>query len=354
VLGPDGAPADDAEDDAAGGHADVVLTGVAAPGRLDAVLAALPGAPSRSRVQGLLTAGEATVDGLPVTRGGHRLRGGEVLTLRVPAPPAAALVAQDLGVPVVHLDADVIVVDKPAGMAVHPARGHADGTLVNAVLHLLSVPAPGTEVRGHAVDPARPGVVHRLDLGTTGLLVLARTPAAHAHLGQQFHDHTVERRYLALVRGAVPDGPRRVDAALGRHPTDRLRFAVRPDGRRAVTHVRPLGVGRWPGGGAVSLVACRLETGRTHQVRVHLASLGHPLVGDALYGEGRGLPPLPDGRVPPHPLLHAAVLGFAAPDGSGRRRFCAGPPPCFAEVAAVCGLGAAAASAVAAWGAGRD
>lgn len=340
-------------DDDEPGAGEIWLRAQAGPGRLDAVLAALPGAPSRSRVQALIAAGEASVDGVGVVRVGHRLRGGEALALRVPAPPPAALVAQDLGVPVVYQDAHVIVVDKPAGMAVHPARGHPDGTLVNAVLHLLSIPPEGALVRGHPVDPARPGVVHRIDLGTTGLLVLARTPEAHAHLGEQFHAHTVERRYLALVRGALADGARRVDAPLGRHPTDRLRFAVRPDGRRAVTHVRRLGEGRWPGAGAVSLVACRLETGRTHQVRVHLASLGHPLVGDALYGEGRGLPPLPDGEVPPHPLLHAAVLGFAGLRG-GRRRFVASPPPQFSSVADACGLRGPLEAAVAAWAAGGD
>jgi 23S rRNA pseudouridine1911/1915/1917 synthase len=320
------------------------LTAPPGTARLDAVLAsALP--QSRARLSALVKAGEVTVDGAVVRQPRHKLRGGERLVVRVPPPPASELVAQDLGLPLLHLDDDVIVVDKPAGLVVHPGKGHPDGTLVNGLLHLLQQPDPGQTVRGHAVDPSRPGIVHRLDRGTSGVMVVARHPDAHAHLATQFHDRTVGRRYICVVLG----GPRgdehgTIDAPLGRHPTDRIRFSVQERGRRAVTHWRCFGEGRFgvagdARGGRVSLIACRLETGRTHQIRVHLEHIGMPIVGDPLYGPRR-LPGPVQRALAGHAdqLLHAFHLAFDPPGGGERRRFSTPPPAPFRAAVEALGL----------------
>lgn len=310
---------------------------VAPPGtaRLDAVLAgALP--QSRARLSALVKAGEVQVDGVVVRQPRHKLRGGERLVVRIPPPPPAELVAEDLGLPLLHLDDDVIVVDKPAGLVVHPGKGHASGTLVNGLLHLLKQPAPGETVRGHAVDPSRPGIVHRLDRGTSGVMVVARHPDAHADLAAQFHDRTVGRRYVCVVLGG-PKGTDHgtIDAPLGRHPNDRIRFSVQDRGRRAVTHWRCFGEGRYgvagdAQGGRVSLLVCRLETGRTHQIRVHLQHLGMPIVGDPLYGARRWPGPVLR-ALGSHgdQLLHAFHLAFDAPGGGERRAFSTPPPAGF-------------------------
>ena len=317
---------------------------VASPGagRIDAALAqALP--LSRSRIQALLKDGQVTVDGVIERTARRALRGGEEVVLLEPPPPPSGLVAQDLGVPVLHLDDEVIVVDKPADLVVHPAKGHHDGTLVNALLHLIG--AAVIDDGEHPTDPSRPGVVHRLDRGTSGVMVVTRTPAALTHLGAQFAAHSVERAYLAVVWGR-PAAAGTVDAPLGRHPVDRQRHAVLADGgRRAVTHYEVLGEHRFgaagdPQGRAVSLVRCRLETGRTHQIRVHMRHIGHPLVGDPLYGPS-GPPPGPlrealEGL--DRQLLHAQVLGFTHPRTGDRLRFATAPPPDMGRVLAELGL----------------
>lgn len=319
-----------------------VLVAPSGKARLDAVLAAaLP--QSRARLSGLVKAGEVTVDGAIVRQPRHKLRGGERLVVHLPPPPSSTLEAEDLGLPVLHLDEDVVVVHKPAGLVVHPGKGHPRGTLVNGLLHLLRTPAAGDTVRGHAVDPTRPGIVHRLDKGTSGVMVVARHPDAHAHLSQQFHDRTVGRRYLCVVLGGPKDDSGTVDAPLSRHNTDRLRFAVRDGGRRAVTHWRRVGEGRYgvagdARGGRVSLLVCRLETGRTHQIRVHLQHLGLPIVGDPLYGPKRTPGPV-QRALGEHDaqLLHAFHLAFEPPGGGPRRSFTTPPPAPF--VAAVAALG---------------
>lgn len=318
---------------------------VAPPGtaRLDAVLAdALP--QSRARLSGLVKAGEVTVDGAVVLQPRHKLRGGERLVVHIPPPPSTALAAEDLGLPLLHLDDDVVVVDKPAGLVVHPGKGHPNGTLVNGLLHLLRAPAAGATVRGHAVDPSRPGIVHRLDRGTSGVMVVARHPDAHARLAQQFHDRTVGRRYLCVVLGAPKQDAGTVDAPLSRHPTDRLRFAVRDGGKHAVTHWQRIAEGHYgvagdAQGGRVTLLVCRLETGRTHQIRVHMQHLGLPIVGDPLYGPRRTPGPVARALEPAvEQLLHAFHLAFDPPGGGERLSFSTPPPPPFRAACGALGL----------------
>jgi 23S rRNA pseudouridine1911/1915/1917 synthase len=311
-------------------------------GRLDAVLArALP--LSRSRLQALIRGGEVRVDGVVVRRVRETVRPGMVVEVLEPPPPPSELVAQDLAVPLLHVDDELVVVDKPAALVVHPSKGHPDGTLVNALLHLIS---EARLVEGaHPTPPARPGIVHRLDRGTSGVMVAARTPGALQALGAQFAARTVYRRYAALVWGrpARPSGT--VDAPLGRHPKDRLRIAVRPDGRPAVTHYEVLDEARYgiagdAQGGVISLVLCRLETGRTHQIRVHMHHIGLPLIGDPLYGRRRPVP----GRLREllgavdHQLLHAGALGFEHPRDGRACRFETPPPAGFSGVLRGLGL----------------
>jgi 23S rRNA pseudouridine1911/1915/1917 synthase len=275
------------------------------------------------------------VDGRRAAKAGHKLRGGEEICLELPPPEPTGLVAEDIPVPIVYQDEHLLVVDKPAGLVVHPARGHASGTLVNALLHLLD--------EGDEEAPLRPGVVHRIDRGTSGLLVVCRSEAARAGLSPQFADHSIERRYLALVLG-LPAASGTVDQPLGRHPRDRLRFAVVPGGRRAVTHWRRLGeatAGTRDRPQRLSLLECRLETGRTHQIRVHLSHIGHPLVGDPLYTPERQRLPAPlDLALPDldHQLLHAAALGFIHPVSGQRLRFEAPLPADYASALTCLGL----------------
>jgi 23S rRNA pseudouridine1911/1915/1917 synthase len=264
--------------------------------RLDRAVALLTGW-TRSEVQVLVEAGDVLVDGARVPKS-RRLAVDEVI--EVLAEPAVAGFPQpDAAVPVVvrHEDADVVVVAKPAGLVVHPGAGHPDGTLVNGLL------ARFPEIAGVG-DPARPGIVHRLDRDTSGLLVVARSPAAYDGLVEMLAAHDVERRYVALVWG-IPDAPRGViDAPIGRSVRRPTRMSVREGGRSARTHYEVVRSFREPD---VSLLACRLETGRTHQIRVHLQAIGHPVVGDAAYGGSR--PALALDR----PFLHAGGLAFAHP-----------------------------------------
>jgi 23S rRNA pseudouridine1911/1915/1917 synthase len=274
--------------------------------RLDVLLAELEPALSRAQAQRLIERGDVRVGGQRV-KPSHRVRPGEWIEGRVPAPAAASLEPEPLALRIVHEDADLIVIDKPAGLVVHPAPGHAQGTLVHALLHHC---ADLSGVGG----VARPGIVHRLDKGTSGLLVAAKHDRAHRALAAQFRLHSIDREYLALVRGTPRADSGTVDAPIGRHPGDRKRFSTRArTGRSAVTHWRV--AQRFA---AHSLLRVRLETGRTHQIRVHLASIGLPVAGDPVYGGARrssGLPGL--GR----PALHAALLGFEHPSSGVRLRF---------------------------------
>lgn len=315
---------------AADAGSNVVLIAAPNAGRLDRWLSGqLP--LSRSRIQALIKSGDITVE-QQVVRPSLQLSGGERIAVCAPPPPPSDLVAQSLDIDVLFSDAHLMVVNKPTGMVVHPAKGHPDGTLVNGLLH---------HIQDGGGAPGRPGIVHRIDKGTSGLLVVAKTEMAHAHLAEQFAAHTVHRRYVALCWGRPSD--QRIETFHGRHPKDRIRFAVCSEGKRAVTHLRAGSTARPPkvgAGGDVTVVGCRLETGRTHQIRVHLDHLGHAIVGDPLYGAGRKRPnawkPLLSGL--DHQLLHAAELGFVHPATGKDMLFSQQPEADFASMLDMLGL----------------
>jgi len=251
--------------------------------RLDRVLAARCSALSRSRLKALILAGSVTMKGAPVRDPAYHVAAGDTITIDVPeaAPPEPK--GEDIALDIVFEDDDIIVIDKPKGLVVHPAAGHETGTLVNALIAHC-----GDSLSGIG-GVKRPGIVHRLDKDTSGLMVVAKNDAAHASLSAQFADHgrtgEMRRGYLAFVWG-VPNRQRgTIDAPIDRHPFAREKMAVREGGREAVTHweIREVFEGR-DGKPVASLLACQLETGRTHQIRVHLAHIGHPLLGDSVYG----------------------------------------------------------------------
>ena len=260
--------------------------------RLDRFLAGSSPELSRSRVQRLVSVGLVTVDGL-ATKSSLKLSPGQRVVVTVPDPEPSDLVPQAIPLEIVYDDPDLIVVSKPAGLTVHPAPGHPDRTLVNAVLAL----APDVVDAG---DALRPGIVHRLDKDTSGLIVVAKNEEAHADLSRQFKERSVSKGYAALVQGAPEPAAAVIDAPIGRHPVHRKRMAVVSSGRSALT--RYTTVERLRG---FALLDVRPSTGRTHQIRVHLASIGHPVAGDEMYGRSQaGL-----GRQ----FLHANLLGFRLP-----------------------------------------
>lgn len=240
------------------------------PGRLD-VCAAARGSLTRNQAQRLILGGHITVNGKPV-KANHLLRPGDTVEIVRPAPEKTQVEAEDIPLDIIYEDDQLVVVNKPQGMVVHPAPGHADGTLVNGLMYRIGdLSGIGGELR--------PGIVHRIDKMTSGLLVAAKNDSAHQSLSQQFHDHTARRSYLAIAVGNLKEDAGTVDAPIGRHRTDRKKMAVVPDGRPAVTHWRV--EERF---GSYTLLSLRLETGRTHQIRVHLAYRKHPLAGDTVYG----------------------------------------------------------------------
>jgi 23S rRNA pseudouridine1911/1915/1917 synthase len=298
--------------------ATLVVPREAAGSRLDRFLAGELGV-SRSELQRWIAAGKVTVEGSARSASAH-VREGERVVVE-PMPPAASEARPEEGVvfTVLYVDDDVVVVDKPAGLVVHPARGHAGGTLVNGLL------ARGF-FRGEDTADERPGIVHRLDKGTSGVMVVARTPEAREKLKAQFQAHSIERAYRALAVGEVREGTH--DTLYGRHPRDRMRFTTHLHrGKRAVTQVRVLD--RLAG---ATYVECTLQTGRTHQIRVHLSESGTPVLGDPLYGK-----PPRDERIRAvgdrlgHQALHARLLGFVHPTTGRLSRFESDLPADFRE-----------------------
>ena len=263
--------------------------------RLDAFLASSLDGLTRSQATRLIESGEVAVNGRAVSKS-YKLAGGEDIAVTLPEPEPVEAVPQDIPLDVVYEDADVIVVNKPSGMVVHPAPGHPDGTLVNALLYHCAGTLSGV---GGAL---RPGIVHRIDRDTSGLIIAAKNDAAHQYLSAQLADHTLARTYECIVVGALREDRGTVNAPIARHPTDRKRMAVVAGGREAVTHWEV--IARYPG---YTHVRCRLETGRTHQIRVHMAYIGHPILGDTVYGAKKEVPGL-TGQ-----CLHAVGLRFLHP-----------------------------------------
>lgn len=263
--------------------------------RIDQYLAENVEGLTRSGAQKLLESGGVTVNGKPAKKN-TRLTQGDTVTAVLPEPEPVDVVAQNIPLDVVYEDQNVIVVNKPVGMVVHPAPGHPDGTLVNALLYTCGDSLSGIN------GTLRPGIVHRIDRDTSGLIIVAKNDAAHLALSEQLQDHSLARTYEAVVVGNLREDSGTIEAPLARHRTDRKKIAVSPDGKRAVTHWRVLG--RYPG---YTHVECRLETGRTHQIRVHMAYIGHPVLGDPVYGGRKPYPGL-TGQ-----CLHARGLEFSHP-----------------------------------------
>ena len=303
---------------------DIRLQPAHAGWRLDRALAAAVPTLSRERLKTLIRTGAVESAGKPLRDPATKVRGDESLRVAVPAPLPAHNEPQDIPLNVVFEDEHLLVVNKPAGLVVHPAAGNLDGTLVNALLHHC-----GGSLSGIG-GVARPGIVHRIDKDTSGLLVVAKTDVAHEGLAKQFAAHSIDRRYLAIVSGVPRMSEGKIDAPLARSATNRKKIAIVEGnrGKRAVTHWRRLNVLK-----DSALVECRLETGRTHQVRVHMASIGHPLLGDPVYGRsgkthGKLLKELQFHRQ----ALHAAELGFTHPVTKHRLSFSSAMPPDMQEL----------------------
>lgn len=325
---------------------------------LASTLSAMEGGPSRTELQRWIEHGGVKVDGV-VRKASEKLHEGARIDVE-PEPPPRTEALADAGVEfdVVYMDDAVIVLDKPAGLVVHPAKGHATGTLVNGLLARgvfdppdgeeeiderpsvsVKVPEEKKEVRkkdkseripesgAPDLDRSRPGIVHRLDKGTSGLMVVARHPRAREHLKDQFARHSIDREYVAICVGKI-EGAISFDTLHGRHPRDRVRFSSKvKTGKRAVTHVRAI---ESFGGGQATLVSCRLETGRTHQIRVHLSDHKTPILGDPLYGKLPKQPVLREAAARlGRPALHARVLGFIHPMTGKKMRFEVEPPADF-------------------------
>ncbi len=288
----------------------VVIADELAGMRLDRALALSVPTVSRERLKVLISSGHVRAGMILSRDPAMKVVADAAFEIDIPLPTAMKNAAQDIALEVVFEDDHLLIVDKPAGLVVHPAAGNIDGTLVNALLHHCAGRLSGIG------GVARPGIVHRIDKDTSGLLVVAKTDPAHEGLSAQFAKHSIDRRYIAMVAGR-PQSTGTIDAPLARSPHDRKKIAIQPRGKRAVTHytlIEPLRHG--------AMVECRLETGRTHQIRVHMASVGHPLIGDPVYGRNR-----PEHRDVLRQLdfkrqaLHAAHLGFIHPVTSAAMAF---------------------------------
>lgn len=281
-------------------------------GRIDKVLATTLSNHSRSQITQWLKEGYVMVND-EVTRANYKVKSGDRIVINVPAPKELELVAQEIPLEIVYEDEDVAVINKPQGMVVHPSAGHPDQTLVNALLYHL------TSLSG-INDVVRPGIVHRIDKDTSGLLMVAKNDDAHLSLAKQLKDKTSLRKYVALVHGSIGHDKGRIDAPIGRSKVDRKMQAVREDGKEAVTHFQVLERFK-----DFTLVELQLETGRTHQIRVHMQYIGYPLAGDPVYGPKKTLKA--NGQ-----LLHAKLLGFKHPRTEESMIFEAPLPEAFEEI----------------------
>lgn len=275
--------------------------------RLDVFVAELADV-TRSRAGTLIKEGRVFVDGTVQQKAGFKLKNGMKIGVEIPEAIPTEVAAENIDLNILYQDADVAVVFKPSGMVVHPAAGNESGTLVNALLmHLDNLSGIGGEIR--------PGIVHRIDKDTSGLLLVAKNDKSHVSLSEQIKAHTVHRAYRSIVIGGFKQDEGTVDAPIGRHPTDRKKMAIVPDGRNACTHWTVLE----PLKGA-TLIEARLTTGRTHQIRVHMASIGHPVLGDPVYGPKKSPYPVEGGQ-----LLHAYRIGFVHP-ATGEEMIFEAPP----------------------------
>ena len=279
----------------------IVVSGLDEPMRLDSVLGENEELGlSRSRVRGLMEEGKVRIAG-KLAKPSLKVANGAAVTVELPPPEDLEIKPEDIPLDILYEDEDVLLVNKPKGMVVHPSIGHTTGTLVNAVMYHCGESLSGINGK------VRPGIVHRIDRDTTGVVIVCKNDEAHISIAKQLSEHSVTRRYLAVVQNAFKESEGTIDAPLARSKKDRKKMAVSEDGKRAVTHYEVLENFSVAGRGSYSYVSCRLETGRTHQIRVHMAHVGHPVLGDMTYGP-HGNPYHLDGQA-----LHAEVLGFNHP-----------------------------------------
>lgn len=267
--------------------------------RLDKFLTEIYPDQTRSFLQKLVKSGEIKVNGKPVIKAGFVVEGGDQVSASIPTPQAVEIEAENIPLDILYEDADVLIVNKPKGMVVHPSAGHYSGTLVNAIMYHCADSLSG--INGEI----RPGIVHRIDMDTTGALIICKNDAAHVDIAEQIKEHTVTRRYRGIVCGVVKEDEGTIEGAIGRHPTQRKKMAINEkNGKPAITHYKVLQ--RFA---KYTYTEFRLETGRTHQIRVHMASIGHPLLGDELYGNPKNLAM----KGLQGQTLHAMVIGFVHP-----------------------------------------
>ena len=284
--------------------------------RIDRYLAECREDLSRSYLQKLVKDGLVLVNGAAV-KSNYKTEDGDLICLEVPDPVEPEILPQEMDLDILYEDSDIILINKPKGMVVHPAAGHLDGTLVNGLMAHC-----GEELSG-INGVMRPGIVHRIDMDTTGVLIVCKNDVAHSSIAEQLKEHSITRRYYAIAHGVVREDEGTVDAPIGRHPTDRKKMSInRQHGREAVTHYRVLE--RFE---RFTFIECRLETGRTHQIRVHMASIGHPLLGDQVYGPAKCPYPGLTGQT-----LHAGVLGIVHPRTGEYMEFQAPLPEYFEEL----------------------
>ena len=284
--------------------------------RIDKYLSTVNEQLSRSYIQKLLKSGLVLVDGKPV-KASYQVDEGDVISLDIPEAVEPEIEPEDMDLDILYEDKDIILVNKPKGMVVHPAAGHYAGTLVNGLMHHCKDQLSGIN------GVMRPGIVHRIDMDTTGVIIACKNDMAHNSIAAQLKEHSITRRYQAIVHGVLKDDAGTVEGPIGRHPTDRKKMSINyNNGKSAVTHYKVLKRFR-----QYTHVECRLETGRTHQIRVHMASIGHPLLGDLVYGPGKCPIPGLQGQT-----LHAGVLGFIHPRTGEYMEFTAPLPEYFAKL----------------------